>query len=240
VAKVAKTILVVDDEPGIVTIVRDYLEKGGFRVLTAADGETALRLARLERPNLMVLDLMLPGIDGLDIIRSLRSNPALHLMSVIMLTARVEEADRLVGLELGADDYVTKPFSPRELVARVRAVLRRAEGEGTYSPTIHAGDLTIDLERRAVRNGGALVELTATEFDLLAVLARHPGKPFTRAQLVESLYNSSFEGYDRTVDAHIKNLRRKIEDDAHNPRYIQMVYGIGYRFAESDDEVDEK
>jgi two-component system alkaline phosphatase synthesis response regulator PhoP len=157
-----------------------------------------------------------------------------------MLTARVEEADRLVGLELGADDYVTKPFSPRELVARVRAVLRRAEGEGTYSPTIHAGDLTIDLERRAVRNGGALVELTATEFDLLAVLARHPGKPFTRAQLVESLYNSSFEGYDRTVDAHIKNLRRKIEDDAHNPRYIQMVYGIGYRFAESDDEVDEK
>jgi two-component system alkaline phosphatase synthesis response regulator PhoP len=238
---VAKTILVVDDEPGIVTIVRDYLEKGGFRVLTAADGETALRLARLERPNLMVLDLMLPGIDGLDIIRSLRSNPALHLMSVIMLTARVEEADRLVGLELGADDYVTKPFSPRELVARVRAVLRRAEGEGTYSPTIHAGDLTIDLERRTVRNGASLrpsslVELTATEFDLLAVLARHPGKPFTRAQLVEIVYNNSFEGYDRTIDAHIKNLRRKIEDDAHNPRYIQMVYGIGYRFAESDDE----
>jgi two-component system alkaline phosphatase synthesis response regulator PhoP len=240
VARVAKTILVVDDEPGIVTIVRDYLERGGFRVLTAADGETALRLARLERPNLMVLDLMLPGIDGLDIIRSLRSNPALHLMSVIMLTARVEEADRLVGLELGADDYVTKPFSPRELVARVRAVLRRAEGEGTYSPTIHAGDLTIDLERRTVRNSGGLVELTATEFDLLAVLARHPGKPFTRAQLVESLYNSSFEGYDRTIDAHIKNLRRKIEDDAHNPRYIQMVYGVGYRFAESDEEVDEK
>lgn len=232
---VAKTILVVDDEPGIVTIVRDYLEKAGFRVLTAGDGQTALRLARLERPNLMVLDLMLPGIDGLDIIRSLRSDPALHLLSVIMLTARVEEADRLVGLELGADDYVTKPFSPRELVARVRAVLRRAEGEGTYSPTIRADDLTIDLERRTVRNGGALVELTATEFDLLAVLARHPGRPFTRAQLVESVYNDSFEGYDRTIDAHIKNLRRKIEGDAHNPRYIQMVYGIGYRFAEFDD-----
>jgi two-component system alkaline phosphatase synthesis response regulator PhoP len=228
----AKTILVVDDEPGIVTIVRDYLEKAGFHVLTAGDGETALRLAGMERPNLMVLDLMLPCIDGLDIIRSLRSNPALHRMSVIMLTARVEETDRLVGLELGADDYVTKPFSPRELVARVRAVLRRAEGEGTYSPTIRSGDLTIDLERRTVRSGSTPVELTATEFDLLAVLARHPGRPFTRAQLVESVYNNSFEGYDRTIDAHIKNLRRKIEDDAHNPRYIQMVYGIGYRFAD--------
>lgn len=231
----AKTILVVDDESGIVTIVRDYLEKAGFRVLIAGDGHAALRLARVERPNLMVLDLMLPGIDGLDIIRSLRSDPAVHLMSVIMLTARVDEADRLVGLELGADDYVTKPFSPRELVARVRAVLRRAEGEGTYSPTIRAGDLIIDLERRTVRNGSTPVELTATEFDLLAMLARHPGRPFTRAQLVESVYNSSFEGYDRTIDAHIKNLRRKIEDDAHNPRYIQMVYGIGYRFVEFDD-----
>jgi two-component system alkaline phosphatase synthesis response regulator PhoP len=232
---VVKTILVVDDEPGIVTIVRDYLEKAGFRVLTAGDGDTALRLARLERPNLMVLDLMLPGVDGLDIIRHLRNDPALHLMSVIMLTARVDEADRLVGLELGADDYVTKPFSPRELVARVRAVLRRAEGEGTYRPTIRAGALTIDLDRRTVRNGGAAVELTATEFDLLAVLARHPGRPFTRAQLVQSVYNDSFEGYDRTIDAHIKNLRHKIEDDARNPLYIQMVYGIGYRFAEFDD-----
>ena len=231
-----KTILVVDDEPGIVTIVRDYLEKGGFRVLTAGDGETALRLARLERPNLMVLDLMLPGIDGLDIIRELRGDPALHLMSVIMLTARVDEADRLVGLELGADDYVTKPFSPRELVARVRAVLRRAEGAGTYSPTIRAGDLTIDLERRTVRSSGTPIELTATEFDLLAALARQPDRPFTRAQLVESVYNSSFEGYDRTIDAHIKNLRRKIEDDAHNPRYLQMVYGVGYRFAETNED----
>lgn len=226
----------VDDEPGIVTIVRDYLEKAGFRVLTAGDGETALRQARLARPNLMVLDLMLPGIDGLDIIRALRNDPALHLMSVIMLTARVEEADRLVGLELGADDYVTKPFSPRELVARVRAVLRRAEGEGAYSPTIRTGDLTIDLERRTVRNGNIPVELTPTEFDLLAVLARHPGRPFTRAQLVESVYGDSFDSYDRTIDAHVKNLRRKVEDDPHNPRYIQMVYGIGYRFAEPDEE----
>lgn len=232
----AKTILVVDDEQGIVTIVRDYLEKAGFRVVTAGDGETALRLARLERPNLMVLDGMLPGMDGLDVIRSLRNDPALHLMSVIMLTARVDETDRLVGLELGADDYVIKPFSPRELVARVRAVLRRAEGIGTYSPTIRAGNLTIDLQRRSVRLGSTNIELTATEFDLLATLARNPGRPFTRSQLVESVYQDSFEGYDRTIDAHVKNLRRKLEDEAHNSNYIQTVYGVGYRFSEFEDE----
>ena len=232
----AKTILVVDDEQGIVTIVRDYLEKAGFRVVTAGDGETALRLARLERPNLMVLDGMLPGMDGLDVIRSLRNDPALHLMSVIMLTARVDETDRLVGLELGADDYVIKPFSPRELVARVRAVLRRAEGIGTYSPTIRAGNLTIDLQRRSVRLGSTNLELTATEFDLLATLARNPGRPFTRSQLVESVYQDSFEGYDRTIDAHVKNLRRKLEDEAHNSNYIQTVYGVGYRFSEFEDE----
>lgn len=235
----AKTILVVDDEPGIVTIVRDYLEKAGFRVLTAGDGETALRLARLEPPNLMVLDGMLPGMDGLDVIRSLRGDPALHQMSVIMLTARVDETDRLVGLELGADDYVIKPFSPREVVARVRAVLRRAEGTATYSPSIRAGDLLIDIERHAVRLGNAPVDLTATEFELLVTLARHPGRPFTRAQLVESVYTDSFEGYDRSIDAHIKNLRRKIGDDAHNPRYIHMVYGVGYRFAEFEDNTQE-
>jgi two-component system alkaline phosphatase synthesis response regulator PhoP len=183
----------------------------------------------------MVLDLMLPGIDGLDIVRALRNDPSLHRMAVIMLTARVEEGDRLVGLELGADDYVTKPFSPRELVARVRAVLRRSEGESTYTPTIRAGDLSIDLERRTVRNTNGPIELTATEFDLLSVLARHPGRPFTRGQLVEHVYNNDFEGYDRTIDAHIKNLRRKIEDNAHNPKYIQMVYGVGYRFAEFDE-----
>ncbi|MDQ3930284.1 MAG: response regulator transcription factor [Chloroflexota bacterium] len=228
----AKTILVVDDEPGIVGIVRDYLDRAGFRVLTAGDGEQALRLARLERPSLMVLDLMLPGMDGLDITRAMRSDPALRKLPVIMLTARVEEADRLVGLELGADDYVTKPFSPRELVARVRAVLRRVEDGDTYSAVLHAGDLAIDLERRIVRNAGVPVELTATEFDLLAVLARHAGRPFTRAQLVDMVYDHGFEGFDRTIDAHIKNLRRKIEDDPHSPRYIQMVYGVGYRFAD--------
>jgi two-component system, OmpR family, alkaline phosphatase synthesis response regulator PhoP len=234
--ELAKTVLVVDDEPGIVTIVRDYLERAGFRVLTAGDGNTALRLARLERPNLMVLDLMMPGIDGLDVLRTMRTDPALHMMSVIMLTARVDEADRLVGLELGADDYVTKPFSPREVVARVRAVLRRAEGSGSYSPTIRAGNLTIDLQRRTVRNGDAPVDLTATEFDLLVVLARNPGRPFTRAQLVQSVYDSPYDGYDRTIDAHVKNLRRKLEEDVQGVRYIQTVYGVGYRFAEFDEE----
>ncbi|HYP18852.1 MAG TPA: response regulator transcription factor, partial [Chloroflexia bacterium] len=176
--------------------------------------------------------LMLPGIDGLDITRTLRGDPSLRKLPVIMLTARVEEADRLVGLELGADDYVTKPFSPRELVARVRAVLRRVEDGDTYMGVLHAGDLSIDLERRIVRNAGVPVELTATEFDLLAVLARQPGRPFTRAQLVDMVYGHEYDGFDRTVDAHIKNLRRKIEDDPHNPRYIQMVYGVGYRFAD--------
>lgn len=233
-----KSVLVVDDEPGIVTIVRDYLDRAGFKVLTAGDGAAALRLARLERPSLMVLDLMLPTVDGLDVIRSIRNDPALRRLPVIMLTARVEETDKLVGLELGADDYVTKPFSPRELVARVRAVLRRVEGEETYTATIRAGDLMIDLERRTARNSEGQIELTATEFDLLTELARHPGRPFTRTQLLERLYDQSFEGYDRTIDAHIKNLRRKLGDDAHNPRYIQKVYGVGYKFAEFDE--DEK
>ena len=228
----AGTILVVDDEPGIVTIVRDYLDRAGFRVLTAGDGETALRLARTERPSLVLLDLMLPGLDGLDVTRALRQDPSTNGLPLIMLTARVDETDRVAGLELGADDYITKPFSPREVVARVRAVLRRAEGPPTYNGVLRAGDLAIDLQRRTVRRGDTPVELTATEFDLLATLARQPGRPFTRAQLVDLVYGDDFDGYDRTVDAHIKNIRRKIEPDPREPRYIQMVYGVGYRFAE--------
>ena len=228
----AGTILVVDDEPGIVTIVRDYLDRAGFRVLTAGDGETALRLARTERPSLVLLDLMLPGLDGLDVTRALRQDPSTNGLPLIMLTARVDETDRVAGLELGADDYITKPFSPREVVARVRAVLRRAEGPPTYNGVLRACDLAIDLQRRTVRRGDTPVELTATEFDLLATLARQPGRPFTRAQLVDLVYGDDFDGYDRTVDAHIKNIRRKIEPDPREPRYIQMVYGVGYRFAE--------
>ena len=228
----AGTILVVDDEPGIVTIVRDYLDRAGFRVLTAGDGETALRLARTERPSLVLLDLMLPGLDGLDVTRALRQDPATGGLPLIMLTARVDESDRVAGLELGADDYITKPFSPREVVARVRAVLRRAEGPPTYNGVLRAGDLAIDLQKRTVRRGDIPIELTATEFDLLATLARQPGRPFTRAQLVDLVYGDDFDGYDRTVDAHVKNIRRKIEPDPREPRYIQMVYGVGYRFAE--------
>lgn len=226
------TILVVDDQPDIVAIARDYLDRAGFRVLTAGDGDAALRLARVEHPNLLVLDLMLPGMDGLDVTRALRRDPATADLPIIMLTAKVEETDRLVGLELGADDYITKPFSPRELVARIRAVLRRTARRGDASGVFRAGDLQIDLRRRSVRRGGAPVELTATEFDLLAVLARDPGRPFTRAQLVELVYDVRFAGFDRTVDAHIKNLRRKIEPDPRTPRYILTIYGVGYKFAE--------
>jgi len=227
-----RTILVVDDEPGIVAIARDYLDRAGFRVISAGDGVTALRLARTERPSLLVLDLMLPGMDGLDVARALREDPATRALPIIMLTARVEEADKLIGLELGADDYITKPFSPRELVARVRAVLRRAEGERDAGGLLRAGDLVIDLQRRSVRRLGTPVELTATEFDLLAILAREPGRPFTRTQLLELAYDINFAGFDRTVDAHIKNLRRKIEPDPRNPKYILTIYGVGYKFAE--------
>jgi two-component system alkaline phosphatase synthesis response regulator PhoP len=230
-----RTILVVDDEPGIVTIARDYLDRAGFRVITAGTGTDALRLARAERPSLLVLDLMLPGMDGLDVTRALRGDPATRTLPIIMLTARVDEADRLIGLELGADDYISKPFSPRELVARVRAVLRRAEGERDADTILRFGDLQIDMQRRGVRVAGAPVDLTATEFDLLAILAREPGRPFTRAQLLELAYDVSYAGFDRTVDAHIKNLRRKIEPDPRNPRYVQTIYGVGYKFAEESE-----
>ncbi len=228
----SRTIALVDDEPRIVQIARDYLERAGFRVVSASDGQQAVRLVREERPALLVLDLMLPGMDGLDVTRTLRRDPQLAGLPIIMLTARVEEADKLVGLELGADDYLTKPFSPRELVARVRAVLRRSEGAATTSSVIRIGDLVIDPDRRGVTVAGQAVELTATEFELLHILAREPGRPFTRAQLLEQAYDASYAGYDRTVDAHIKNLRRKIEPDAHEPRYVLTLYGVGYKFAE--------
>lgn len=228
-----RTTLIVDDEAGILEICRDYLLRAGFRVLTATDGEAALRLARSEQPNLIVLDLMLPGIDGLDITRILRQDATTRPIPIIMLTARVEETDRLIGLELGADDYITKPFSPRELVARVRAVLRRTEGVQEAKSVLRIGELTIDLQRRSVRHAETPIELTATEFDLLAVLAREPGRPFTRSQLIEQAYDVQYAGFDRTIDVHIKNLRRKIESDPQAPRYIQTVYGVGYKFAES-------
>ncbi len=235
----ARTILVVDDERGIVEVVHDYLDRAGFRVLTAGDGPTALRVARAERPSLLVLDLMLPGLDGLAVTRALRADVTTRKLPIIMLTARVAESDRLIGLELGADDYLTKPFSPRELVARVRAVLRRTDGAAHSGNILRVGGLTLDLERRSVERDGRAVDLTTTEFDLLAALAREPGRAFTRAQLVEQVYTDSYEGYDRTVDVHIKNLRRKIESDPRTPRYILMVYGVGYKFADPADVADE-
>jgi two-component system alkaline phosphatase synthesis response regulator PhoP len=220
-------ILVVDDERKIVKLARDYLERGGFQVLTAADGVTALATARHERPDLVVLDLNLPAMDGLDVCRALRRESA---VPIIMLTARVEESDRLIGLELGADDYISKPFSPRELVARVRAVLRRVQG-GIHQPgLVRTGDLEIDLTGHRVTRGGDLIRLSRTEFKLLATLAQHPGQTFSRAQLLDRLHGVAYEGYDRSIDAHIKNLRRKLEPNPAEPTYVLTIYGIGYQF----------
>ena len=224
-----ETVLVVDDEQKIVRQARDYLEQGGFRVVAAGDGKTALAVARDERPDLIVLDLNLPQMDGLDVCRALRRESD---VPIIMLTARVEEADRLVGLELGADDYISKPFSPRELVARVRAVLRRVKG-GIHQPgLIRAGDLEIDLLGYRVTRASEEVPLTRSEFNLLAVLAQHPGQVFTRAQLLDRLHGVAYDGYDRSIDAHVKNLRRKLEPDPGEPRYVETVYGVGYRFSD--------
>ena len=219
------TILVVDDEPRIVQLVRDYLEHGGFTVLTASDGPSALRTARTGKPDLVVLDLGLPGVDGLDVARSLRRE---GVVPIIMLTARTEESDKLVGLELGADDYMTKPFSPKELVARVRAVLRRAEGLDTPSDVIRVGSsVELDASRMEARFDGRRVDLTRSEFQIVSAMARQPGRVFTRAQLLDAVRGVAFEAYERAIDAHIKNIRRKI--GAH---YIETVFGVGYRFAE--------
>jgi len=224
-----ETILVVDDEPKIVKLACDYLEQSGYRVLTATDGITALAAARSERPDLIVLDLMLPGMDGLDVCRTLRRESD---VPIIMLTARTEEADRLIGLELGADDYITKPFSPRELVARVRALLRRVQGSVYQSGLVRAGSLEIDLDGHRVTLAGEPIHLTRFEFKILAILAQHPGQTFPREQLLDQLHGVASAGYDRSVDAHIKNLRRKIETDPAKPRYILTIYGIGYKFTD--------
>jgi two-component system alkaline phosphatase synthesis response regulator PhoP len=222
-------ILVIDDEPKIAKLARDYLERGGFRVVTAADGRTALAAARHERPDLIVLDLNLPELDGLDVCRALRRESD---VPIIMLTARVDEADRLIGLELGADDYITKPFSPRELVARIRAVLRRVQG-GVHQPgLIRASDLEIDLKGYRASQAGEVLNLTRIEFSLLATLAQHPGQTFSRAQLLDRLHGVAYDGFDRSIDAHIKNLRRKLEPNPAEPSYVLTVYGIGYKFTD--------
>jgi len=222
-------ILVVDDEPKIVQLVRDYLERAGFAVSTARDGHEALMRARQERPDLIVLDLGLPQLDGLEVTRRLRRDSG---VPIIMLTARHEETDKVVGLELGADDYVTKPFSPRELEARVRAVLRR-QVAGAMADVLRAGDLTLDIPRLRAEVSGRAVELTGTEFQLLAALARQPGRVFTRAQLLDAIHGVAFDSYERAIDAHVKNIRRKIEPDPRTPRYLLTVYGVGYRLTDA-------
>ena len=224
-----KTILVVDDEPKIVQLARDYLEHAGFRVIEAANGPAALEAVRGRKPDLVVLDLGLPHMDGLDVTRALRK---VSSVPVIMLTARAEESDKLVGLELGADDYMTKPFSPKELVARVRTVLRRSEAPPAPDEIIRAGELELDVPRMKLTVAGRVVEVTPTEFELLATLARQPGRIFTRAQLLDALHGVAFESFERAIDAHIKNLRRKIEADPRHPRSILSVYGVGYKLAE--------
>ena len=218
-----------DDEPEIVRILRDYLERAGFAVITAADGEAALSTARRHRPDLVILDLTLPMRDGLDVARMLRTEQA---VPIIMLTARSEETDRIVGLEVGADDYVSKPFSPREVVARVRAVLRRTDSAAAPEATVRVGDsLELDVERMRTTVDGRPVELTATEFQLLLHMARQPGRVFTRAQLLDAVHGVAVESYERAIDAHVKNIRRKIEREPHAPRHLQTVFGVGYRLA---------
>ena len=227
-----KTILVVDDEPKIADLARDYLEHAGFAVLVSGDGRGGLELARRRRPDLVVLDLGLPGLDGLEVTRELRHDGD---VPIVMLTARDDELDKLLGLELGADDYVTKPFSPRELVARVKAVLRRSERDGSASAVgdrIVAGDVVLDVPRMRVDIAGRSIDLTPTEFGLLATLARRPGRIFTRSQLLDAVRGVAFESYERSIDAHVKNLRRKIEPIPREPRYVLTVHGVGYRFAD--------
>jgi two-component system OmpR family response regulator len=225
-----KKILVVDDERKIVDIVKAYLEREGYHIIVAYEGKSALERAKSESPDLIVLDLMLPEISGWDICRTLRKESDIP---IIMLTARDETTDKIVGLELGADDYVTKPFDPKELVSRVKAVLRRTSGRAMPKTTLSIGDLAIDIDKHLVRRGSKPVELTPIEFELLKVLAEHPGRVYSRMQLLDMVQGDAYEGYERTVDSHIKNLRRKIEPDPDRPKYIVTVYGVGYKLGES-------
>ncbi len=229
---IGRKILVVDDEARLVDVLKAYLERDGYKVVAAYNGRDALLLARRERPDLVLLDLMLPEVDGLEVCRTLRKESN---VPIIMLTARTDETDKLIGLELGADDYITKPFSPREVVARVRAVLRRSQAtrETEEDGVIAVGDLVIDRGRHEVRRKDQVIDLTPTEFALLWALAANRGRVLSRLQLMDKALGESYEGYERTIDAHIKNLRRKVEPDPSRPRYVQTVFGVGYRFAEA-------
>jgi two-component system, OmpR family, alkaline phosphatase synthesis response regulator PhoP len=222
----SKKILVVDDEPQIVKILKAYLENSGYQVITAADGQTALSVFRNDKPDFMILDLNLPGLDGLEVCRTIRQESNIP---ILMLTARVEEADKLIGLELGADDYVIKPFSPREVVARVRTIFRRTTSDPAKADVIQVRDLEIDLEQHTVKRSGQMVDLTPTEFEILVALARQPRRVFTRLQIMEQAQGDAFEGYERTIDAHIKNIRLKLELNPKKPVYILTVFGVGYK-----------
>jgi DNA-binding response OmpR family regulator len=222
------TILIIEDEPELVKVLRSYLEQAGYQILTAYRGDTGLSTWEHKRPDLVILDLNLPGMDGLDVAREIRRKTE---TPIIMLTARVEETDQLIGLELGADDYIAKPFSPRVVVARVRALLRRSDSTAHPPQILRVLDLEIDLDAHIVRRGPGAIDLTPTEFALLVTLASQPGRAYSRLQLLESSQGATYEGYERTIDAHIKNLRSKLEPDPKNPRYIETVFGVGYRFS---------
>lgn len=228
-----KKILVVDDEPQIVKVLQAYLEKDGFQVLTAFDGLAALKTIEREKFDFIILDLNLPGMDGLDVCREVRRDSN---VPILMLTARVEEVDKLIGLELGADDYVVKPFSPREVVARIRTIMRRTNPANMKGEIIRAGNLVIDLEQHTVQLEDKQIDLTPTEFEILVTLARNPRRVFSRLQIMEQAQGDAFEGYERTIDAHIKNLRLKLEPNPKQPVYIQTVFGLGYKFEKSIDE----
>lgn len=224
-----QTVLIVDDDREVVRLMRAYLERAGYRVLVAYDGETAVHQLRREAPDLLLLDLMLPGKDGFEITRWVRADARLAQLPIIMLTARVEDVDKIVGLELGADDYVTKPYNPREVLARVRARLR---DQSPASPQLlRVGGITMDSGRHEVRVDGRVVDLTPSEYSLLGVFLQHPGIVFSRQELIEHALGADYEGIDRTLDSHIRNLRQKIEPNPRQPAYVQTVYGIGYRFS---------
>ncbi|MBA4384352.1 MAG: DNA-binding response regulator [Anaerolinea sp.] len=220
-------ILVVDDEPQILKVLQAYLEKEGYHVVSAMDGRVALEVFSLENPTFVILDLNLPGIDGLEVCREIRRSSS---VPILMLTARVEEVDKLIGLELGADDYVVKPFSPREVVARIKTIMKRVNPATGKGEIIQAGNLTIDLGQHTVTLDSRSIELTPTEFQILVTLASNPKRVFSRLQIMEHAQGDAFEGYERTIDAHIKNLRLKLEPDPKNPVYIQTVFGLGYKF----------
>ncbi|MFC1987303.1 response regulator [Chloroflexota bacterium] len=226
----AQKILVVDDEKKIVDILKAYLEQDGYRVIAAYDGRSALELARRDSPDLIILDLMLPEVSGWDVCRELRRKSN---VPIIMLTARDDTTDKIIGLELGADDYVSKPFDPKEIISRVRAVLRRSESKTASKAVLNVGDIIIDTEKRLVRGGDRRIDLTPIEFELIKVMAENPGMVYSRMQLLDKIQGDAYEGYERTIDSHIKNLRKKLELDPEHPRYIITVYGVGYKVGEA-------